>query len=131
VSERILIVDDNEPLCAILREELEDAGYSVDTALDGRKGLAALRESRYDLVILDLRMPVMDGLEALGKMLARDRRTPIVIHSAYSSYQDDFRTWSADAYVIKSGDSSRLKATIREILDARRTEAPDPETEES
>jgi len=131
VSERILIVDDNEPLCAILAEELEEAGYAVDTASDGRAGVTALREIRYDLVILDLRMPVMDGLEALGKMLAQNRHTPIVIHSAYSSYQEDFRTWSADAYVIKSGDSSRLKATIREVLDERRRETPADGTEES
>ncbi len=123
MTERILIVDDNERLCDILREELREDGYQVDVAHTGREGLSALSQISYDLVVLDLRMPVMDGLDALGKMLARDRLLPVVIHSAYSSYQDDFRAWSADAYVIKSSDSGPLKTTIRELLDGNKPDA--------
>ncbi len=125
MTDRILIVDDNERLCDILRAELRDAGYDVDVAHTGREGLAALSDSSYDLVVLDIRMPVMDGLDALGKMLARDRLMPVVIHSAYSSYQDDFRAWSADAYVTKSSDSGPLKKTIRDLLDTKRPGAPE------
>lgn len=120
MNERILIVDDNERLCDILREELVEEGYSVDLAHDGRAGIAAIDRSSYDLVVLDIRMPVMDGLDALGRMLARDRLTPVVIHSAYGSYKEDFRAWSADAYVTKSSDTAALKTKIRELLDARR-----------
>ena len=131
MTDRILIVDDNERLCSILREELQEAGYEVDMVHDGRAGISRLQEASYDLVVLDIRMPVMDGLEALGKMLARDRLMPVVIHSAYSSFEGDFRAWSADAYVIKSVDSRKLKTTIAELLAARRPGAPDDVTEES
>jgi two-component system response regulator (stage 0 sporulation protein F) len=119
VGERILIVDDNERLCAILREELLEDGYEVSLAHDGRAGIQALKEDAYDLVVLDIRMPVMDGLDALGRILARDRHTPVVLHTAYGSYKDDFRAWSADAYVTKSTDTGLLKTTIRRLLDER------------
>jgi two-component system, response regulator, stage 0 sporulation protein F len=117
VTERILIVDDNERLCAILCENLQEDGYEVETAFDGRAGVAAISGGAFDLIVLDIRMPNMDGLNALGKMLARNRRTPIVLHTAYGTYKDDFRTWSADAYVKKSSDTTLLKETIRRLLD--------------
>ena len=119
MAERILLIDDNERLCAILQEELQEEGYEVHVAHNGRLGVEAARDASFDLIILDIRMPVMDGLDALGKLLARDRETPIVIHSAYGSYKDDFRAWSADAYVTKSSDSKTLLETIRRLLDAR------------
>ena len=123
MAERILLIDDNERLCAILAEELREEGYDVETAHNGRLGVQALRDGDFDLVVLDIRMPVMDGLDALGRILARDRGTPIVIHSAYGSYKEDFRAWSADAYVTKSSDSTTLLETIRGLLDrAKETE---------
>ena len=85
MTARILIVDDNERLCEILREEFVEEGYEVDMAHDGQAGIAALGAASYDLVVLDLRMPVMDGLDALGKMLARNRLTPVVIHMGISA----------------------------------------------
>jgi DNA-binding response OmpR family regulator len=76
-----------------------------------------------DLVVLDIRMPGVDGLDALGRILARNPRTPVVLNSGYSSYKDSFLSWSADAYVIKSSDTYELRTKIRELLD-RRCEAP-------
>jgi DNA-binding NarL/FixJ family response regulator len=61
-------------------------------------------------------MPGMDGLEALGKLLAEDPKVPVVLNSAYSSYKDNFLSWSADAYVVKSSDLTELKETIRRLL---------------
>jgi DNA-binding response OmpR family regulator len=121
VADRILIIDDNERLSAILAEELREDGYEVAIAGNGRAGVDALRDGGFDLVVLDIRMPVMDGLDALGKILARDRRIPVVIHTAYGTYKEDFRAWSADAYVTKSSDSGPLMETIRRLLTTRRT----------
>ena len=120
MNERILIVDDNERLCEILSEDLREDGYEVETAFDGRAGVEAVSRSDFDLIVLDIRMPNMDGLSALGRMLARNRLTPIVLHTAYGTYKDDFRAWSADAYVTKSSDPTLLKETIRGLLDKAR-----------
>jgi DNA-binding response OmpR family regulator len=58
----------------------------------------------------------MDGIEALGHILSKDGTIPVVLHTAYSSYKDNFMTWSADAYVVKSADLSELKSRLREVL---------------
>ena len=117
MTDRILIVDDNVRLCEILSEDLREEGYEVETACDGRAGVQAVARGGFDLIVLDIRMPTMDGLDALGKMLVRNRRTPIVLHTAYGTYRNDFRTWSADAYVTKSSDTTLLKETIRRLID--------------
>jgi two-component SAPR family response regulator len=73
-----------------------------------------------DLAILDIRMPGIDGVELLGRLLSRDSTMPVILHSAYAHYKDNFMTWTADHYVIKSSDLTGLKDKIRETL-ARRT----------
>jgi DNA-binding response OmpR family regulator len=78
-----------------------------------------MAQSRPDLVVLDIKMPGMDGIEALGRILSRDNAIPVVLNSAYSSYQESFLSWSADAYVIKSSDLTELKSRIRTILATR------------
>jgi DNA-binding response OmpR family regulator len=97
---------------------LAGEGYDVVLAADGREALECLKESRPDLVVLDLCMPGMDGIETLGQVLSRDNTIPVILHSAYSSYKDNFMTWSADAYVVKSSDLTELKARIRDVLSA-------------
>ena len=69
-----------------------------------------------DVVVLDIRMPRMDGIEAMGRILGRRNDMPVILNSAYSSYKDDFRSWPADAYVIKSSDTGELKRTIKRVL---------------
>jgi DNA-binding response OmpR family regulator len=71
---------------------------------------------RPDLLILDIRMPGMDGLEVLTKVLAEDRRIPVILSSAYSTYKDSFLSWSADAYVLKSSDLTELLETVSGLL---------------
>jgi DNA-binding response OmpR family regulator len=78
-----------------------------------------VKAGKYDLVILDIRMPEMDGIEALGKILSRDKKIPIIIYTAYSNYKSNFMTWTADAYITKSSNLQELKDKIREILSAR------------
>ena len=58
----------------------------------------------------------MDGLEAIGKIIEINKDIPIIINSAYSTYKDDFMSWAADAYVVKSYDLDSLKSTIRDVL---------------
>ena len=113
---RILVVDDEENLCLLYREELESEGYEVKTVSDAAAALKMVDADPPDLVVLDIRMPRMDGIEAMGRILGRRNDLPIILNTAYSSYKDDFRSWPADAYVVKSSDTGELKRTIRRVL---------------
>ena len=116
---KILLVEDDNHLQFLITEELKDEGYDVMSASNGKEALSLLFDEQRrepDLIILDIRMPKMDGLDALGHILKSKLDVPVVIHSAYVSYQDNPIAMTADAYVLKSHDFSRLKETIRRLL---------------
>lgn len=116
---KILVVDDEENTLLLYKRELTDEGYEVTTAANAREALELVRSDRPDLVILDIRMPAMDGLEVLPRMLSIDRRLPILLNSAHPSYRDNFLSWSADDFIIKSSDLSELKCAIKNRLPGR------------
>jgi CheY-like chemotaxis protein len=113
---RIVVVDDEEAVRLLYREELAEAGYAVDVAADGAEALAMVRERRPDLMTIDLKMPVMDGIELLGHVRQLYHDLPIIISTAYGDLRRDFATWASDAYLTKSADLGELKAKIRELL---------------
>lgn len=121
MSRKILIVDDEENIRYLYEQELLDEGYETVLAKDGKECLEMVQKEIPDLIILDIRMPRMDGLEAIGKIIELNKNIPIIINSAYSTYKDDFMSWAADAYVVKSYDLDTLKTTIKEILDKKKT----------
>ena len=116
MSKKILVVEDEEGLRLLYQEELETEGYQVITAQNGREAIQKLEE-RPDLIVLDIVMPVMDGMEALGRILGRERRVPIILNTSYPGYREDFMSWAADAYVTKSMDLTELKTKIKELLE--------------
>ncbi len=116
---KILLVEDEKHQRELYAAELTDEGYEVVEAADGKEAVEKVKADKYDLVILDIRMPEMDGIEALGKILSRDKKIPIIIHTAYSNYKSNFMTWTADAYVTKSANLDELKSKISEILGSR------------
>jgi CheY-like chemotaxis protein len=116
----ILLVEDLQNQAIMVKEELEDSGYQVTMALSGPEALDRLQQITPDLVILDIQMPGMDGIETLARLLSRNHQLPVIIHTAYAQYKDNFMSWSADAYVIKSPkDLSELKAEIQRVLAKR------------
>lgn len=117
---RLLIVDDDENINLLYEEELRDEGYEVEIARNGKECIEKLGPFAPDLIIMDIRMPEMDGIEALGQVIAMREDIPIILNSAYSSYKDDFRSWGADAYLVKSSDITELKMKIAEILEERK-----------
>ena len=119
MSVKILIVDDEENIRFLYEQELQDEGYEIILARDGVECLDMVKQHAPDLIILDIRMPRMDGLEAIGKIIEINKHIPIIINSAYSVYKDDFMSWAADAYVVKSYDLDSLKSTIREVLEKK------------
>lgn len=118
-NKTILIVDDDEGQRLLCREILTHEGYNVIVARNGREALRIVEEGKPDLVVLDIVMPEMDGLEALPQILRKHRKIPLILNTAYSGYREDFMTWAADAYVMKSSDLSELKETIKELLSER------------
>jgi DNA-binding response OmpR family regulator len=117
----LLVVEDDVNQSELFRQELEESGYRVVVANLGQEALEKIQDNKIDLVILDLRMPGMDGIEVLGKILNRDNTMPVIIHTAYACYKDNFMTWTADEYVIKCSDMSILKGRIKEVLDRCKT----------
>ena len=113
---KILIVDDEESIRLLYKEELEEDGFAVEVARNGKEALEKLSLFRPDLITLDIKMPVMDGIEALKRIREVDRQLPIILCSAYGEYKQDFTTWASDAYVVKCADLTDLKSTIRRLL---------------
>jgi DNA-binding response OmpR family regulator len=116
---KILVVEDYDSLRLLYRDVLTEAGYEVILAANGKEALKQLGRAKPDLVILDIVMPIMDGMEALGRIIRKDRYIPIILNTAYPSYKDNFMSWCADAYVVKSGDLEELKAKVQEMLGER------------
>lgn len=113
---RILIVEDDKSQRDLYKAELTDEGYKVDQATNGKEALCMVTGQKYDLVVLDIRMPGMDGIEALGKIVSHHKKTSVIIHTSYSNYKSNFMTWIADAYVVKSSNLSELKEKVKELL---------------
>jgi two-component system response regulator (stage 0 sporulation protein F) len=112
----VLVVDDDDPIRKLIELELQEEGYKVLTASNAQDALKLVQAEPLDLVILDIRMPGMDGLEALPRILGLREGLKVILNSAYSQYQDSFMSWAADAYIIKSADLTELKAKVKELL---------------
>jgi DNA-binding response OmpR family regulator len=113
---RLLVIDEERTILTRYRRELRAEGYEVATAVTGSAAIKSFKTQRPDLVILEIKLPGMDGLEIMGHMLSVDRHVPVIIRSAYTHYKENFLSWSASAYLEKSSDLSELKRTIRELL---------------
>jgi CheY-like chemotaxis protein len=113
---RILVVDDEEAIRLLYREELREAGYEVAVAADGSQALRMAQEARPDLMTIDIKMPGMDGIELLRQVREIYRDLPIIICTAYGDFKRDFGTWASDAYLTKSADLRELKEKIRDLL---------------
>ena len=120
---KLLVVEDDANQRRLYEQELADEGYEVQTAAGGKEALAQIGKDRPDLVIMDISMPGMDGIEALGKVLGVDNTIPVILNTAYANYKDNFLSWAADAYVVKSSDLTELKETIKTVLKKRAEDA--------
>jgi two-component system, response regulator, stage 0 sporulation protein F len=116
MKKKILTVEDEEPLILLYEEELKEEGYHILTARNGKEALLRMDAEIPDLIILDIVMPVMDGMEALGRIIAKNRAIPIILNTSYPEYRQDFMSWAADTYVVKSADLRELKAKICELF---------------
>ncbi len=116
MKKKLLIIEDDDNTRNLLCMEFIDEGYQVLPAKSAFIGLELFQHNKIDLVMLDLKMPGMDGFEALEKFLNLNNQLPIIINSAYSHYKENYLTWRASDYVVKSGDLDSLKKTVNRHL---------------
>jgi DNA-binding response OmpR family regulator len=116
----ILVVDDEENILQLYRDELTECGYRVVTARNATEALERVREERPHLVTLDIRLEnSVDGIEVLRKIKEIDRTIPVIINTAYSEYKQNFGVWASEDYVVKSSNIEELKARIASLLEVR------------
>lgn len=113
----ILVADDDAPILRLVRAKLQTDGYAVVTATDGAEAVETAERERPDLVILDIMMPVMDGLEAM-KHIRQVSTVPIILLTARASGSDKIRglDQGADDYVTKPFDPDELSARVAAIM---------------
>jgi DNA-binding NtrC family response regulator len=113
---RLLIVDDERDIRHLYAAELEDEGYEVDSAGSGAEAAEKLNHQHFDLVVLDIQMKGESGLQLLQKIVKERTDLPVILCTAFSCYKEDFSSWLADGYVVKSSDLSELKREIDRVL---------------
>ncbi len=113
---KILLVDDEESIHLLYREELEEEGYEVHSALSGEEALEKLNIIAPDLVILDINMPGMNGIDVLRRMKEINQSLPVILSSAYQEFKQDLASWASDDYIVKSSNLDDLKNSVRKIL---------------
>ncbi|BCR06416.1 two-component system response regulator [Desulfuromonas versatilis] len=116
---RLLVVDDERDIRHLYAAELEDEGYQVDTAGSGNEAAELLERQAYDLIVLDIQMKGESGLHILQKIVKQKSDLPVILCTAFSCYKEDFSSWLADAYVVKSSDLTELKQEIKRLLEKK------------
>jgi len=117
-KKRILVVDDEKAVLESFREILELKGYSVDTAENGQEAIEKSKASFYDLALLDIRLPDMEGTELLAKMKETTPRMVKIMVTGYPSLQNaiDAVNKGADSYIVKPANMDELLNKVKEHL---------------
>lgn len=113
---KILVADDEMSIRLLYSEELREEGYEVYLASNGKEALEVVDKVPIDLIILDIKMPEMSGIEVLRQIKEKNPNLPVLLSSAYSEYKQDFGTWASEEYIVKSSDLEDLKAAVKKHL---------------
>ena len=116
MSKKILLIDDELNIRLLYKEELEEEGYMVETAKDAKEGYEKFKKFNPDLIVLDIKMPEISGMEALQKFKAEKPDIPVILFTAFGEYKYEFTAWAADDYIIKSSNINDLKNIIKKYL---------------
>lgn len=117
MKKRILICDDEEPIRLLLTETFKD-NYNVATAADGREALRLITKENFDLLIADIKMPGMHGLDLIERIRERNSQIPIIMCSAYRLMEDDIIVKTSDvaAFFTKPIEIKTLKTKVFELI---------------
>ncbi|WP_068985845.1 response regulator transcription factor [Lysinibacillus xylanilyticus] len=118
MTKRILIIEDEENIARVLQLELQFEGYKADTVHTGTDGLLKYREQQWDLILLDVMLPEMSGIDVLKRIRATESQTPVIMLTAKSEVEDKVKglDLGANDYVTKPFDIEELLARIRNAL---------------
>lgn len=116
---KLLIIDDEKSIRKALREILEYEKYQVDEAIDGSEGLSMIQKEKYDIVLCDIKMPKMDGIEVLDKIMQLSCDTPVIMISGHGNIETAVEAVKKGAFdfIAKPLDLNRLLVTIRNAMD--------------
>ncbi len=117
MAKKILVIEDEANQRILIRETLEKHGYEVYPVSNGENGLKKLQDMDFDLVVVDIKMPKMSGLETLAGILGQRKNLPVIIYTSYPQYKTDFMSWAADAFIVKSSTSlEELVSKVKELI---------------
>jgi DNA-binding response OmpR family regulator len=116
MSVNILVVDDEPDIRLLYRSELEDQGFKVFEASGSQECFAQLEKNKIDLVLLDIKLKGESGIDILQTISGKEKKAKVILATAYSAYQDDFSTWLADGYWVKTQEIETLTDEINKVL---------------
>jgi DNA-binding NtrC family response regulator len=124
-AEKILVVDDEQSMAQFLGIVLRKEGYQVTTVNNGRDALERVRAENFDVIITDIKMPGMDGIQLLQGIKKQDPSIPVVIMTAYASQQSAIAAVNLGAfqYLIKNAKNDEIKLVVRNAIEMRRVRA--------
>jgi DNA-binding NtrC family response regulator len=120
---RVLIVDDEQVVCDLLSEELTERGYLCTAVLSGQEALAKTKEERFDLVLLDVRLPGLSGMEVLRKLFEERPSFPVIMITALNDASTAVEAMKLGAYdyIVKPFDLDQVESCMRRALKQRDT----------
>ncbi len=119
MKKTVLIVDDEPDIRMLFSSELKDAGYNVYEAANSKECYKILDTQKVDICLLDIKLKDESGIDILQTITGKYPGVRTLMCSAYSAYQDDFATWQADGYWVKSQDLDSLKEEIVKVLNKK------------
>ncbi len=115
---RVLVIEDEQTLCDQIANDLKEAGYTVDKALDGEEGLYLATEFPFDLMVIDLGLPIIPGMEIIQKLRQQENHCPVLILTARDHWQDKVSGLSAgaDDYLTKPFHTEELMVRVNALI---------------
>jgi len=112
----VLWVDDDEKYPRFHQAQLEENGFQIFYTKQGQQALKHLDQQKFDVALVDTRLPDTDGMELIGQMANQYRKMAIIIYTATPFYEINFRSWAADAVMMKSKNTGELLNKFRHLL---------------
>lgn len=116
---RVLVADDEPNIRLVYRQVLNNGGYEVLEAESANDIFDVLRSESVDLIVLDIKLRFESGLAVLQRIANEYPYLPVILCSAYESFQNDYASWLADSYIVKSSDPEELLNEVTKVLSKR------------